>query len=513
MRHKIKAFLFVVIFSLSYMTRIADAATYNVDSSEEEIMAFNRGMASNDSEFTLNYNPEEEDYIVNMLGYEYSLQDYTDADYAYYNVTKMTWSSTKRTTKSGKTYTVKYTLEEMETPEQTKFVYDTVHKLIKDNPKIIKASNYDKVAWAYDYIIDNFNYDYEYENYSAYEALKEHKAVCQGFVKLFYVMAIELGLNCKIVSGDKHAWNLVELEGKWYYVDTTWGACGWGRKYLLKAKKNMTDHTLDSVYEDYFDFATADYRNLGDSGYNGILASVYDVKFDTLKRNILAPGETFQWMLENPDKVDLTFQSDNTKVATVSAKGFIKGVKTGTTVIRAVNKKLGIEQICVISVNKVEPVVLRHNDISVKYNKTEAIRLEVSPSNASLKKLSYQSKDKSIASVDAKGKVTGVRAGSTVITVSYGSGQRTEIPVTVLPAVNSNYKTVTLSVNKTVSIENAVAVSANGYKDLNFKTTDLEIASVSSSGIVTGVSKGNCNINIYDKSTGKLVTTVKITVK
>lgn len=511
MKHKLRALLLALIFTLNVMTQVVSAATYYVNTPEEEMMAFSRALTTNESEFTLEYNPEGEGFLYeDLYDFRYSLQDYTDLDYAFYNIKR---SSLSISSVNARIVSIDHTLEEWDTPEQTEYVFNTVHKLIRENPSMIKASNYEKAAWAFDYIVDNVTYDYTLTDHSAYGALKNGTAVCQGIANLYYVMAIELGLKCKIVSGGDHAWNLVELEGKWYYVDPTWGACGWGRKYLLRAKKNMTEHTLDTAYENSFIFADSDYQDTGNSGYNGILASVYNVKFDPLKKMNLSVGETFNWMLDNPEGIKLTFTSEDAKVASVSSDGIITGVGTGTTIIHAKSEELGIDQTCEIAVNKSDIKVVGYQDVKVTYNKTANIILKISPSNGKLYNVSYRSLDKTIATVDKNGKVTGVRVGSTKIEVTYGENKKINVPVTVKPAVNSKYKSVSVAVKKTVSIKKAVTVSKNGYKDLIFKSSNTKIAKVSKTGTVTGIKKGSCSIRIYDKATNKLVATVKLTVK
>jgi uncharacterized protein YjdB len=215
----------------------------------------------------------------------------------------------------------------------------------------------------------------------------------------------------------------------------------------------------------------------------------------------------------NPDYINLTFTSDNPDVATVSNQGVITGVGLGTTKIHAKNDSLGAEQICEITVDKLNPKVTEFHKVTVTYKKSADIYLKVSPDGAKLENLTYISDNNQIASVDVNGKVTGLRAGSTVIKVTYGNNRKVEVPVAVQPAINQKYSNTLVSVKKTKSIKNAVAVSSKGYYDLSFKTTDPRIAKVSGQGTVTGIKKGKCSIKIYDKVTKKLAATIKITVK
>ncbi|WP_434341829.1 transglutaminase domain-containing protein [Mycoplasma putrefaciens] len=68
-----------------------------------------------------------------------------------------------------------------------------------------------------------------YYKQSAYSALIDRETVCTGYAKAFKMFMDEMGVPCKIItgksareiSGMKHAWNLVEIDGEWYHVDAT----------------------------------------------------------------------------------------------------------------------------------------------------------------------------------------------------------------------------------------------------------------------------------------------------
>ncbi len=120
-------------------------------------------------------------------------------------------------------------------------------------------NDYERVCAIYDYICANVTYDYDhlynstyYKQYSAYGALINETAVCQGYAVLLYRMLLEAGVDCRVITGegggDAHAWNIVCLNGKYYNVDATWDA---GRKiytYFLLPDSSFSDHTKSSDY-------------------------------------------------------------------------------------------------------------------------------------------------------------------------------------------------------------------------------------------------------------------------
>jgi hypothetical protein len=89
--------------------------------------------------------------------------------------------------------------------------------------KLTGASDYAKVKAIHDYIIKRVNYDTNYTNESAYQALIKRSSVCSGYALSAYRMFTEAGLQCRIITGygnsGSHAWNIVQVNGKWYNID------------------------------------------------------------------------------------------------------------------------------------------------------------------------------------------------------------------------------------------------------------------------------------------------------
>ena len=58
--------------------------------------------------------------------------------------------------------------------------------------------------------------------YSAYGALVEGDAVCQGYALAYRLLLEEAGIPSAMLTSANHMWNLVQLGGDWYHVDVTW---------------------------------------------------------------------------------------------------------------------------------------------------------------------------------------------------------------------------------------------------------------------------------------------------
>lgn len=119
-------------------------------------------------------------------------------------------------------------------------------------------SDYQKICKVYDFICNRVTYDYdnlEDENYklkyTAYAALENKTAVCQGYATLFYKILKESGMeNIRIMTSNTHAWNIVKIGNIYYNLDSTWDAGKSPYKYFLKGSNNFTetDHIRSEEY-------------------------------------------------------------------------------------------------------------------------------------------------------------------------------------------------------------------------------------------------------------------------
>ena len=126
-------------------------------------------------------------------------------------------------------------------------------------------TTYQKVQAIYNWITTNVKYDYSHLNdpayltqYTAYAAAVQKKAVCQGYANLFYRLANDAGIDCRIITGKAynsdgaadHAWNIVRMEdGKYYCLDATWdaGSSPAEYQYFLKGLTSFSkDHQAET---------------------------------------------------------------------------------------------------------------------------------------------------------------------------------------------------------------------------------------------------------------------------
>lgn len=120
------------------------------------------------------------------------------------------------------TFTLKITYRE--TKEQTEYVMKQAKAIVSSIIQV-GMDDHEKVKAIHDYVVKHVSYDTSYKAYTAYEALVNRSAVCQGYALLTYQLLKEAGIENHFVvgtgDGQPHAWNLVKIENKWYHLDTT----------------------------------------------------------------------------------------------------------------------------------------------------------------------------------------------------------------------------------------------------------------------------------------------------
>ena len=151
-----------------------------------------------------------------------------------------------------------YDVSYLSSLEQEEKVDEEVSNLLK-SLDLSNKTDYQKVKAIYDYICSNVTYDHDNLNdesyslkYTAYAALINKTAVCQGYASLFYRLALDTGVDTRVISGEAggpHAWNIVKLNGKYYNLDSTWDAGRSTYAYFLKNTNDFDDHVRDNDYQ------------------------------------------------------------------------------------------------------------------------------------------------------------------------------------------------------------------------------------------------------------------------
>ena len=213
-------------------------------------------------------------------------------------------------------------------------------------------------------------------------------------------------------------------------------------------------------------------------------SSIYRGKTTTLKA-IPAYSTTITWMSSNP------------LIATVSSNGVVTGKKAGTVTITA--KAFGKSVAKTIKV--VEPSLKVTGSTSLYRGKTTTLKATTSYST----KVTWTSSKPSIATVSSNGVVTSKKAGTVTITAKAFGKSVTKTIKVVEPSLKVTGST-SLYRGKTTTLKATTSYSTK----VTWKSSKPSIATVSSSGVVTGKKAGT--VYIYANAYGKSVK-YKLTIK
>ena len=184
-----------------------------------------------------------------------------------FNMRFGTTFSSKAEEKDGKVInTVTYTVyQDRITQDEQKQVEKTLDKLFADN-NVMAMSDYKKACFIYDWLVTNMTYTESNKHYSDYYgAIVDHKGTCDAYASAVYVMAQKAGLESRRMITRQHAWNIIEVDGKWYCLDATWGGRSQGHRFFFLNSEKDFGHEAEF----------ADQKNRNTNNYK--IYSSYDI--------------------------------------------------------------------------------------------------------------------------------------------------------------------------------------------------------------------------------------------
>jgi uncharacterized protein YjdB len=156
--------------------------------------------------------------------------------------------------------------------------------------------------------------------------------------------------------------------------------------------------------------------------------------------------------------------------------------------------------------------------VSISIGGTSQLTATVAPSNATNKTVSWSSNNTSVAAVSTSGLVTGVAAGSATITVTTQDGGKTaSSSITVssgsvaVTGVSVSPSTASISVGGTSQLTATVVPSNATNKAVSWNSSNTSVASISSTGLVTGLAAGSAIITVTTQD-GSFTATCNVTV-
>ena len=216
---------------------------------------------------------------------------------------------------------------------------------------------------------------------------------------------------------------------------------------------------------------------------------------------------------DNADNRKVTWSSDKTEVATVGGDGMVTAVKAGEAVVTVTTEDGGKTATCKVTVKAkvigVTEVTLDRTELTLTEGETETLTATVRPDNADNRKVTWSSDKTEVATVDGAGRVTAVKAGEAVVTVTTEDGGKTAtckvtvkakaVPVT---GVEVNPWAVTLSVRGTSKLSYTIRPADATNQNVKWESDNPSVATVDSDGNVRAVSAGVAKVSAVTEGGG-----------
>jgi transglutaminase-like putative cysteine protease len=229
------------------------------------IESIHDGLTAHAKSFTIDYRAagdyleKTQELVDELVNYAmYNTDSPIEGDYVRYQYGGYSLSYHKSDSGDKYDYQITITPVYYSTVKEEQEVDYMVEEILEGLDIDKKASEYDKVKAVYDYICSNVKYDHVHENNShyykdstAYAALVEKYASCQGYAVAVFRLLKELGVECRIVTGtgtnnqgedEYHAWNEVLVDGEYYNIDATWDAGKDNYQYFLIKDEEFVNH-------------------------------------------------------------------------------------------------------------------------------------------------------------------------------------------------------------------------------------------------------------------------------
>lgn len=214
----------------------------------------------------------------------------------------------------------------------------------------------------------------------------------------------------------------------------------------------------------------------------------------------------------------VTWKSSNTKIATITKEGIVQGLVGGVAIITCTTADGGYTATCVVTVREsISTIKLNYENYSIGLKKTVKLTATVSTETATNQKVMWSSSNDKVATVNQKGKVTGVSVGYAIITATALDGSDVEAtceirvvtPVTSL-VVNKPY--LAMLVGDTRTVKATIRPTNATYKKAKWSSSDEKVALVDDDGVVTALKAGTAIITAEanDSSGKKAMTYVTV---
>jgi len=202
---------------------------------------------------------------------------------------------------------------------------------------------------------------------------------------------------------------------------------------------------------------------------------------------------------EDASNKRVIWESSDPKVVSVNeTTGYINGLKEGSAIVTVKTVINEIINECIVNVEGsnilVNNISVNEKYINLAVGYTHSLSYRILPKNATELSLKFISSDPSVATVNSKGIITGVKEGSAIITVSSGNGNISDTSYITV------YKkgTSTTVGGESIATKNYPKSVALNEENLNLKvgSSSQLLATISPSNVNQSVSWSSSNTNV-----------------
>lgn len=209
------------------------------------------------------------------------------------------------------------------------------------------------------------------------------------------------------------------------------------------------------------------------------------------------------------DEATLEYVSEDESIVTVDENGVITPVAAGTTNVRIYAPDYAVYNY--VTVNVVEAVPLeslavREGDFTMDINTEKQLHVVYNPTYTTRKNVTYASSNEEVLTVSAKGIVTALKEGESVITVTGENDISCEITVNVIIPVESVLFTedvyaTTLEQEDGTAFYPVITPSDATYQELIWESSNPEVAYVNEEGMLLKLQEGTATLKASLKGT------------
>lgn len=211
---------------------------------------------------------------------------------------------------------------------------------------------------------------------------------------------------------------------------------------------------------------------------------------------------------EDASDLGVVWESADTKVVSVASDGTVTAIGPGTTTVTATTNDGSFTSNCVVSVKSpAQHVSLDKTSLKLLEGESGKLTATVYPLNSTQKTLTWVSDHPDVASVDNEGNVTARKAGTATVTVKVAENVTAVCKVTVISRVTGislSETTVELKPGETHQLTATVLPQNASNAEVTWYSDKESVATVSQSGLVTGVGPGETTVHAVTTDGGKM---------